>query len=328
MNHIQVFFNTKIKNIGLLSDIGNFFLAPVRQVFSGKTTIIEHGERDGDSYRPKKGGNIAKVSSFFRVPEEFAINGNYVKTSKQNSILKSSGWGYNPHGDDPGALAIKAGFGLLILSPFIIVGVILGSICKALSYFSPVVREAHNTVKQKLTPKDNTLGSEDAPLDNETLKEQLNTYLQTGQKTNALTIYAQKSHVDMDGECLKIIKNINPLKLILVGDWHKGNFDIEQYIPSKHSPNKLKKWDTSALNPRLPAPCPQPVNPYDYFVPKPSLESKDVKSVGEALKWSRTSFFSPKHTIFVVQGDPIQAYLQCDTLQPSAPPSISVLSHF
>jgi len=240
-----------------------FFLAPVRFIFSGKTVDLE---RDG---------SISKVSSFFvyqvSVPEP-----TYSKVSKQNHNLKSTGWGY-----------IDVAFTVIVQLALLIPCAIIGSIFKGLSYFNSGVRKAHNAIKSKLTEKNKAIGSPEEPIDNnELLEQQLKEYLQTGQKTNGLVIHAQDK--TLTTTCLRVIKNINPLKLILVGDWKKEEkLDIKSVITSRQNKDKWKNWDISALE-----------------SPRQSINQQDC-SVDVAQNAPLSSFFKPKHMVYVVSDQKI-----------------------
>lgn len=274
MNDITVFLTTEVKHTGFLSTIGDFFLAPARFFFSGKTIIVE---RNQETDFPKPDGHIAKVSSFYLLHE---------KTSKQETSLKSTTWGTRK-----AAVFIPILF-LIALLP----ATIIGSIIKGLAYSSPFIRQAHKTVKKRLITTDMTIASQDEPIqDHDALALALNDYLLSGQKTNALIIYAELDA--MNELCLKLIKKINPLKLILVGHWTIENFNIIPHlVDSSAAPlNKQKSWDISAL-------MPQVDNHFNY----PDQDCNIVSTVDKALTNTRCSFFNgPKHTIYVVQDEPI-----------------------
>lgn len=320
MNNSQVFLNTSISNLNFFSTLGNFFLAPYRFIFSGKDIIIE---RDPVTGKPVRDGSIAKVSSFTAVRE---------KISKQEPTLKSIGWGY--------------GVDIILTPPFMLVLLvpctIIGSFFKGLSFLSPKVKEAHYTVKKRLTrediqiavpekgdsvsnKKDNLISGkkeelasnkkddsafnkkdlvsdkkddsafnkkdlvsdrkDDSVSDNADLDAELTKRLQSGQKTGSLTINIQNRTLNKTD--FKLIKAVNPLKLILVGD---GKIDksAKEYVI-----NNWDNWNTLAL-----APPPPPKSPYDYTAP---LLPKPTKSIDEAKADPSPSFFSPKHTIYVVK---------------------------
>jgi|GEM_PF-6676517 len=247
MNHISVFLNTKIRNHGIFSAIGNFFLAPFRYCFSGKTIDV------------KLDGRIAKVTSFETISSKFQPD--QAKTSKQDRELRAELRGR------PASIL----YFVLLLSG---VPLILGSIFKAISFLSPKAREDYKIVKAKLTPRDFTLGSESEPIHNlETLANQLQNHLQTGQKTKALVIYAKNK--DLDERCLNLIKDINPLKLILVGSWRQLKIGRLFDVLRQGRKSKVHKWDLSAF--------------VDDFNEEDERENI-VNSVETALNTPRSSF--------------------------------------
>jgi hypothetical protein len=279
MNHISVFLNTKVQNTGWLSAVGNFFLAPTRFLFSGKTINIE---RDSNTGLLKPRGQLAKVSSFF-APQTAEFEPSYQKFSKQDPQLESTSWGYG----------VNILFLPIIMAALFIPFAVIGSIFKAFSYLNPQVREAHHTVKERLTPTDKAIGDENKPVNQTELEKILHDFLMSGQKINALIIHAKAEQ--MSEGCLRLIKKLNPSKVVLVGDWNKNNFNIKPYLTdsSTRPRDKSSKWDLSAIE--------EPVKPmqnvFDYKTPVRA--ENIVPSIARALS-SRQSFFGCKHTVYVV----------------------------
>lgn len=278
MNQVNVFLNTKVHNTGWLSAVGNFFLAPTRFLFSGKTIKIE---RDSNTGFMKPGGQLAKVTSFF-VPSLAEWEPSYKKFSKQDPLLESTSWG---HGVDIVLLPI-------IMAVLFIPFAVIGSIFKAFSYLDPRVREAHNTVKERLTPIDKTIGDTKKLVDQTELEQILHDFLISGQKINALIIHAKTE--PMSEACLKLIKKLNPSKVVLVGDWNKNNFNIKPCLvdSSTRPRDKSSSWDISAVEP-----VSSMRNAFDYQTPARSANI--VPSVAMALSSSQ-SFFGSRHTVYVV----------------------------
>lgn len=272
MNDLRVFLTTEVKHTGFLSAVGDFFLAPTRFFFSGKTIIVE---RNQETDFPKPDGYIAKVSSFYLLHE---------KSSKQEASLKSITWGPRA-----AAVFIPVLFFLIWLPSMLV-----GAMIKGLAYSSPFIRQAHHTVKTRLTARQMMIGRQDEWVeDNATLANLLEQHLLTGQKTSELIIYARINHVDE--VCLKLIKKINPHKLILVGHWTIDNFNLIPHLhdSSSMSLDKKNTWDSRALMPQEP-------NHFNY----PDDASNIVTSVEKAVTARGPSFFSKiKHTVYVVHDE-------------------------
>lgn len=239
MGHLQVFFNTEIVNnksrkyswwAGGLTNLGNFFLKPVRFFFPGKTIQLVGGA-----------GDVAKVTSYYHTDWNYDINPKKppdAKKSKQSGGPNATDW---TEGRTYGALTFFAA--TLAFIP----GVILGTLCKAPTYFSSRVRTTHHTVKEALTAKDiKIIGADDSsPV--EDLPRRLETTLASGQKVRTLTIYA-KNKV-LDEQCLRLISHINPKEVVLKGSgWSlDGTVSVKNVIRSRRNQEKWMKWDLRAL---------------------------------------------------------------------------------
>jgi hypothetical protein len=278
MNNVSVFFTTKVQNTGFLSAVGNFFMAPTRFLFSGKTINIE---RDPLTYFPKSDGRLAKVTSFF------VSQPAYAKRSKQDPKLTSEPWGYTA----------DLLFVPIIMAALFIPFAVIGSIFKGLAYFSPLVRQVHSNVKAKLTPTNKTIGAVDEPLPQAELQQILFDTLMSGQKIGALTLYVEAG--PMNDDCLKLIKKLNPSKVVLVGDWTKNNFNIQPHLlDSTESPRNREKtsWDISAV-----MPVPPRRSQFDY---QAAARSANIVPTVEAALSSPLPFFGARHKVYVVNPGP------------------------
>jgi hypothetical protein len=282
MNHLNVFFNTEIQGVNTLSSIGNFFLAPTRLFFSGKTVKVERDLETGDL---KLDGSIAKVTSFYLLNKS-EFEKAYKKSSKQDSELQSIAWGY----------AVD-----ILLFPITMLAVslpftVIGSIFKAFSYLDPSVRAVHHTVKERLTPLDVTINYQEK----EAFKDELEALLMSGQKTKALIIQAdQKSVAEMSPECLGLIKKLNPSKVVLVGDWNETNFDIKPHLrdsSEKRNP-KSHQWDLSALES-----VPEMSGRFDNrTAEKLKRQATNIVDSEQKALSAPQSFFGSRHTVYIVK---------------------------
>jgi len=269
MNHLTIFFNTRIKNTGRLAAIGNFFLAPTRWLFSGQTIIAA-----------EDGSGIAKVSSFnWRGGVSQAYN---------NLQSTDSNWDY--------ASVIIWPFLLLSFIP----GVLFGSFFKALSYLSnPEAQEKHRIVKDKLTPKNfpfNNTGE---------LKVLLKQHYLTGQATNALIISGQGI---IDYECVYQIMKINPHKLILDGVTAKKNQFSEGWNTRALIQRMFPDFSSKTNTPPIPVPPPQPNTLESYPILSRAssalssffTENPDPFTVPSVKEGLEAQTCNP-HTVFVIR---------------------------
>ncbi|HSW71364.1 MAG TPA: hypothetical protein VLH77_05235, partial [Gammaproteobacteria bacterium] len=143
LNHARIFLNTKVKNqgqfswwSGSLQSVGNFFLAPTRFLFLGKTVRIYTPEGETEEA-------FAKVSSFFYNDRGDCGEGPS-KISKQqpDQRLESQNWSWLEYTAAPLALVLAIPFG------------IVGAFCKLISYVDPSIYNAHHKVVSKLTAED------------------------------------------------------------------------------------------------------------------------------------------------------------------------------
>lgn len=298
MNDIQVFLTVRIRNTGPLAAIGNFFLAPARYFFSGKSIAVMQDE------------GITEVPSFYY--------GRTIKARRESSLQSTdTDIGYAQ------PFVYWIGFTLALIP-----GIIFGSFFKGLSYIkNPVAQKNHTLVKEKLTPKDMRIEfSQDQKADTESIKERLRNYSMTGQYTNALIISNDqkdaKGDVVLDNECIKeIVYYINPSKLILnkikanekqfhhYTDWNstalkffiqvpkpKGDYsgkgneskqDVINEVRSDSEKNKMKKI--------LPS--------FKFLKPKKPEIPGVLSSIDDALK--EPSFWEPErcpsHTVYVIK---------------------------
>lgn len=233
MGHLRVFFNTNIQRTeerrfsllgGAFTDIGNFFLTPVRFFLQGKTLRLRIG--------------MPKVTSFYHEDVDYEPT-NVPKVSKQDDNLNSTNWKNWPIPSPIVYIGAALSF---------IPGVILGSIFKFISYADPSVRWSHGFVNRKLRLQEEVfIGTAENPVSK--LAEALKMQRAVGQKTGKLVIYAHDKV--LNEECLKLISDINPREVVLIGaqgDWRlEEKVAVRNVIRSARNHSKWKKWDLREL---------------------------------------------------------------------------------
>lgn len=119
MSHIATFLNTKVENTGVLSDLGNFGLTPVRYLFGGQTM----------RYSPATGSVSIPLFHPEGAQNQLRSAGSYFVSSETGMI--------------------KTALAIICLVP----GIFL-AIFKMLSYIFPDVRRSHRLAQQFITPVD------------------------------------------------------------------------------------------------------------------------------------------------------------------------------
>jgi hypothetical protein len=202
MIDLQVFFNTRIedasvKNYGLFAWAGDKSLAPFRYLFNGKTIRIQTGTSSAVE--------IFHVASFHK-------NGARNK-SKANAILASS----------PSNM-IKTALAVIFLIP----GLLIGTISKALAYISSNMRERHGLAKLHLTPTNReikvkvTYKDEGKTEVNETVtannlyKEIQKLSKKPKHRPTDVLIINGDGEIEIGGDIEPPISILNPMKLMLV----------------------------------------------------------------------------------------------------------------
>jgi hypothetical protein len=188
MIHVKAFFTTEVQDTGRLARIGNFGLAPVRNLLGGNTVILEKTE-------------VHHVASFHNKGKGYK--------SKTNDKLHSS----------------NTGLGKTILSIVLIVPGLFLALVKIPSYLFGDVREAHDLTIKHFTPIDIVIGKEEDTIDSlSELKQKLENKWNNPlhQPAGTLTIYGDNLKIT---EAAKILRfnpqksdlNSTPMKVILIG---------------------------------------------------------------------------------------------------------------
>lgn len=191
MNHVSVFFNTRIENpttsfnlanVSLI--LGSWFLLPARCLFHGHKVTI------------------CTKSVTMTVDHE----NEYTSFSRSESVRDMM--------NKPKRNFLRIALSIVFLVP----GLLLGSFFKALGYFlSPSTREGHQLAIQHYTPADCTIGDENDRLTLKQIKKELrkiDQYNPLHQPIQSLIIYAEPgTEIKEDIGIL----SINPQKIILDG---------------------------------------------------------------------------------------------------------------
>ncbi len=207
MNSINCFLNTKIVHSGLLAEIGDFCLSPVRYFCRGKTVWIRNHHNGPAAITVEHVASYhanAAHRSHLRVycdKQARAFSTQY--TSQQKNWLST-----------------VAAIALLVP------GFFLGVLFKGLAYFSSTMRENHRMAIRHFTPHDVVIGSPHQKLQTQAqVDDELDKLIRhpLHQKVNALIIHGESY--------LKIqqrddhIQGLNPQKIILVGPEGKSLHD-------------------------------------------------------------------------------------------------------
>lgn len=185
MNGACLFFNTQIKNSGLLATIGDAGLAPLRDLLGGRTVeIVKNGDDAWEMHH---------VRSFHKNGEFNRSTSNWKLHSSPTSQIKT-----------------------LAAIALLIPGLVL-SIFKALAYLFADMRQRHALAKEHFTPINRVIGSIAHPINTiqelrDALKREQNQ--PKHQPTNALVIHGNgQLAINEDPGILRL----NPMKLILDG---------------------------------------------------------------------------------------------------------------
>ncbi len=324
-SHLNVFFFTDIEDpkekLGALSKIGNALFSPLRFLNPSAKTIWVEIEKDVSDafetietaggrvtntrtvYRQKAGSTFAKVSSYFSIDpiDEMEpvriepIDPDYDKASKQNRHLMST---------ERSKSRVKL---LLILAPVSLpLCIVLGTIIKSLSYFSPRVRAAHRETKRKLTPLE-TYQIPGSIKTTTELNEKLTAYLKTGQKTRDLLIYGAGDEAVIDNLSLSHIAEINAEKTIFAGPWQlranlKNETSLKGHFFSIRHRKKWEGWDYTRLMPAEAKDSSQALPLISQIsvqqaqdLPRPRFFKNPLKKEANPVK---------KHTIYLAESKP------------------------
>ncbi len=182
MGDLCLFLNTRIENSGVLADVGDFCLAPVRYWCYGNTVRIDRNYGD----------RVDHVASFHHDRG----------SSRTNPFLESSETGM-----------FKAIVAIALLVP----GLFLGVICKTFAYLSSDMRDRHDFAKRHFTPIVRHIGTAENPIqDEDELLQALNReFIETlfHQPTDAIVIHGRDLDINIEPGILRF----NPMKLILEG---------------------------------------------------------------------------------------------------------------
>lgn len=218
MNHLSLFFNNKIIKddihhdgfADMCSQIGSWFLKPVRCLFNGNIVTVYQSSLDPQITKAYHTKDYGRRKIF---------------GSKENRTLLTV-------------------IGAIVL---LIPGLLFGSAIKGLTYLSKSIRERHNFAIKHYTPKDRVIGSEHERLNIKEIisklkEEHQNNHL--NQKTETITIYAQpgtKLTTELG------IMDFNPKKIIFVGaklangeEWWEGYLNSNWETMLERKPKKYK----------------------------------------------------------------------------------------
>ncbi len=196
MNNTNLFFNTNIQQSGILSNIADFALSPVRYFFRGRTVSIvdfKNQKHTHHAYSFAKNAFFTSSKTAFNHVTKKRLLTPPLKPSEKNFL--------------------KATMMTILFVP----GILFGTLAKAFTYISGNVRKNHELAKRHFTRIDYNIGTKDNPKNLAEIKKEL-TKLRydrpNHQKAKNLIIYGNEGD-EIVGD--PGIRYLNAHKTVLVG---------------------------------------------------------------------------------------------------------------